>query len=180
MINVETKPVLRSAKLLEQALFLILMTLMVAAAVLVVWMILDVVEVGQTIATSVGYAGALLSSAQGYALGGIMLVQIFVWIAVILRGKEIFAALGANDAQSASIAASQTARLLWIMLAWGIVAQTLAVLVATWNFPEGQRALSISLGSAQISTIFAALLATFTSHAFVLGAALWQDHTEVI
>ncbi|MEO0385845.1 MAG: hypothetical protein AAF234_20105 [Pseudomonadota bacterium] len=180
MINIETKPVLQSAKLLEHALFLILLTLMVATAVLVIWTILDVREVGQMIATSVGYASATLSSSQGYALSGIALTQIFVWIAVILRGKEIFAALGAGDAGSASIASSQTARLLWIMLIWGIIAQSLATLVTTWNFPEGERAISISLGSAQISTIFAALLATFTSHAFVLGAALWQDHTEVI
>lgn len=180
MIELETQPVLKSAKLLEYVLFLILLTLLVAIAVLAIWMVLDISEVAGALAMSVGYGGAELLPSQGYALGGLVMVQLVIWVAVILRGKEIFAGLGAGDIYAAGFAARQTARLLWLMLAWGIVAHMLATLVATWHFPEGQRAIGLTLSSAQISTILAALLATFTSHAFVLGAALWQDHKEVI
>jgi len=109
-----------------------------------------------------------------------VLLHIGIWGSVTWYGRQIFSALLVEDVQAASIASRKTAWLLWAMLIWGIVANTLGPLVATWHLPDGQRALAIGFGSAQISTVLAALLATFTSHAFVLGAALWQDHQRVI
>lgn len=180
MTHIETKPLLRSAKTLELILSLILAALLIAAGGLVIWLILDLSGTGQTLAANVGYGNALLRSWQCYALGLILLAQIAIWCVLIWRGREIFTALCEENVRMASISAAQTARVLWIMLVWGIFAHSLGVLITTWHFPEGERALSIAVGSAQISTVFAALLATFTSKAFVLGAELWQDHREVI
>lgn len=180
MIITETKSVMRSAHLLGQALLLIWGGLMSAIIVVLVWLVIDLPQVGQALATSVGYGGDALRSWQGFALATILLIQIGIWIAAVWRGRQIFTALTTGALGNASIAASKTAKLLWFMLIWSIVGHMLGTVVATWHFTDGTRALGISLGSAEISTAFAALLATFTSRAFVLGAALWQDHKEVI
>jgi flagellar basal body-associated protein FliL len=180
MIKVETKHILRSATFLERALLLILLALLTAAVILIAWLGTDLQQAGKWFASSLGYEGAAQQAWQSSALGAVALTQITIWGIVVWYGKQIFTAIKAEDMQTASTSAGTVARLLWIMLIWGIVAQTLGTLIATWHFPEGQRALSISFGSPQISTVIAALLATFTSQAFVLGAALWQDHQEVI
>lgn len=180
MTHIETTHLLRSARTLGFALSLIFAVLLIAAGGLLMWLVLDLDGTGQTLAANVGYGDTALRGWQSYALGLILLVQIGIWCAVIWRGREIFTALCEENVRMASISAAQTAQVLWVMLVWGIVAHTLGVLVTTWHFPEGERAVSIAIGSAQISTVFAALLATFTSKAFVLGAELWQDHREVI
>lgn len=180
MMDVETKSLLRSAKLVSQVLLWICVFLVAVALGLLIWLIMDLPQTGQSLAASVGYGDDALKDWQAYALGTIVMVQIGIWGAVVWQGRQIFIALTAGAVQTASRAARKSARLLWIMLIWGIAAHALGTVIATWHFPEGQRALGVTLGSAEISTLFAALLATFTSHAFVLGAALWEDHQEVI
>ena len=180
MIKYETQSVVRSANLLGLVLLLVLVTLLAAVVALVIWLFVDLPQVGQTLAAGVGYASDTLKSWQSFGLAMILLVQISIWIAVIYRGRQIFTALTEVALNDASTAAGQTARLLWILLVWGIVGHMLATVVATWHFPEGTRALGVDVGSTEISTLIAALLATFTSRAFVLGAALWQDHQGVV
>lgn len=180
MMEIKTKYMLRSATLLEQALLLILLALLIAAVVLVAWLGTDLQQAGKWLASGVGYEGAAQRGWQSSALGAIALVQICIWGIVVWYGKQIFTAIKAEDMQTASTSAGTVAKFLWIMLIWGIAADTLGTIITTWHFPEGQRALSIGLGSSQISTAIAALLAAFTSQAFVLGAALWQDHQKVI
>ncbi|GFE63744.1 hypothetical protein [Litoreibacter roseus] len=180
MISLEAKPLLRSACLMRRALLLILGILIATALGTLGWIAVDLDRAGLSLAELTGYGSAALRVWQSVALGAILLGHIVIWIAVVWRGQQIFAALLREDVEAASMAAAQAARLLWIMLIWGVLANTLAALVATWHFPDGQRALVISFGSAQISTVLAAVLATFTSRAFVFGAALWQDHKAVI
>lgn len=180
MIQIETQPILRSARVMRLALVLIFAGLVVTAGVMGIWLVTDLDRMGLSLAELTGHGSAALLPWQSVALGAILLAHIGIWAAVVWRGQKIFAALLIEDVQAAGLAAAQTAQLLWVMLIWGIVANTLAALVATWQFPEGQRVFAIGLGSAEVSTILAALLATFTSRAFVLGAALWQDHKEVI
>jgi hypothetical protein len=180
MTSVETQPFLRSAAFLERTLRVIFGVVFVAGGVVAAWTVLDPQAFGQTLAGNVGYAVDPLRDWQSYALAGLVLAQIGIWGAVVWQGRQMFAALRTSDFMSATRAARMAARLLWIMLVWGITAHAFGTVIATWHFPEGQRALGISVGSAEISTILAALLATFTAHAFVLGAALWQDHREVI
>ncbi|MGC1494546.1 MAG: hypothetical protein WA790_01965 [Sulfitobacter sp.] len=180
MTNLETSETLRSAHVLGQALLLIFGVLLASIVMLVVWMAVDLPQIGQILAANVGYGDDALRVWQGIALGAVLLVQMGIWAAAVWRGRKIFTALGAGELNDASTAAAMTARLLWIMLIWGILAHILGTVIATWHFAEGTRALGIALGVNQISTTFAALLATFASRAFVLGAALWQDHREVI
>ncbi|WP_425090705.1 hypothetical protein [Tropicimonas sp. S265A] len=179
-MSVETQPFLRSAALLERALRVIFGVVLLSGGVVAVWMIVDTPALGQMLAGNIGYGMAELRDWQSHGLAALVLVQIGIWAAVVWQGRQIFAALGTPDLVAATRAARIAARLLWIMLIWGVLAHALGSVVATWHFPDGQRALAISVGSAEISTIIAALLATFTAHAFVLGAALWQDHREVI
>ena len=176
----ETKSVMRSAHILGQTLLLIFIVLLASIVVLVVWSIVDLPRIGQTLSVNVGYGGIVLRWWQGLAFVMFLLVQIGIWAAAVWQGRQIFTALTTGALIDASIAASKTAWLLWGILIWGIVAHILGTVVATWHFPEGTQALGVAIGPTQISTALAALLATFTSHAFVLGAALWQDHQEVI
>ncbi|MGJ8624117.1 MAG: hypothetical protein ACSHW1_15265 [Yoonia sp.] len=180
MTLIETMPLLRSARLMRHALLLILATLIAAAAILVVRLITDLPQTGSSLATVAGYGSEGLRTWQSAALGAILLLHMAIWGGVAWCGRQIFSALLVEDVQAASIAARKTASLLWIMLIWGIATNTLGPIVATWHFIEGQRVLAVGFGSAQVSTMLAALLATFISHAFVLGAALWQDHQRVI
>ncbi|SMP35924.1 hypothetical protein [Shimia sagamensis] len=179
-MKVEKTSVVRSATLLGHVLLLILVALSGAAAAVVIWLFVDAQQLGQILAAGVGYESEVLKPWQAVALTLILLVQVGIWIAVVFRGRHIFTALTQAALSEASMSAGKTARLLWAMLVWGIVGHTLATVVATWHFPEGMKALEVSLGSTEISIAIAALLATFMSRAFVLGAALWQDHQEVI
>jgi hypothetical protein len=180
MLDNEIQPLFRSAKLLGHFLLLILVVLVLSAAVIIGFLLLDLQGTGQYLMASVGYDAATPRAWQSYSLGTLILVQIGIWVMVVLSGRSIFTALKAADAKGASVAANKAARFLWFMLVWGILAHMLGTIIATWHFPAGQNALSINFGSSQISTAFAALLATFSSQAFSLGAALWQDHKEVI
>jgi len=180
MLDIEVQPLLRSAKLLSLVLLLILVVLMVIAVWLIGFLLVDPQGTGQYLMTIVGYGDTTPRAWQSYTLGALVLVQIGIWVMVMVSGRSMFSALKAADAKGASMAASKAARFLWVMLIWGILANMLGSVIATWHFPAGQHALSIGFGSAQISTALAALLATFTSQAFRLGAALWQDHKEVI
>lgn len=180
MNKIETKAFLRTVYVIDRTLLLIFASLIIVIGLLIFWMVGDLQEMGQALASAVGYGSEALRSWQSYTLATLSLVQIGIWMAVVWYGRHIFVALKNGDINEASIAAGRTAKLLWVMLIWSIITHMLGTVVSTWHFPEGQRALGISLGSAQISTLLAALLATFTSHAFVLGAELWQDHQEVI
>ncbi|MCP4824501.1 MAG: hypothetical protein GY892_10365 [Shimia sp.] len=179
-MKVDEKSVVQSATLLGYVLLLILVALVGAAAAVIIWLFVDVQQLGYMLAAGVGYESDALKTWQAFALSLILLVQIGIWFAVVSQGRNIFTALTRVALSDASTAAGKVARLLWAMLAWGIAGHTIATVVATWHFPEGTKALEVSLGSTEISIAIAALLATFMSRAFVLGAALWQDHQKVI
>jgi magnesium-transporting ATPase (P-type) len=179
-MKVGEKSVARSATLLGYVLLLILVALTGAAAAVVIWLFVDAQQIGHMLAAGVGYESDVLKTWQAFALTLILLVQIGIWIAVVSQGRQIFTALTRVALNDASVVAGKAARLLWAMLAWGIAGHTIATVVATWHFPEGMKALEVSVGSTEISIAIAALLASFMSRAFVLGAALWQDHQEVI
>lgn len=179
-MTLETGPLLRSAGVMRLILLLIFGGMMIGGAFLLVWLALDLPQAGMMLMTLAGFEETVPRHWQSLALGAIVLLHVAIWCGVLWRGQQVFAALLATDVTQASVAARQMAVLLWAMLIWGVLTNTLVPLVATWHFPPGQRMLAFGLGSAQISTVLAAVLATFTSHAFVLGAALWQDHKEVI
>ncbi|WP_208353455.1 hypothetical protein [Pseudaestuariivita rosea] len=163
-------------------LFAALCVLGASAAGLIAMLILDTEGTGRFLIIAAGYEQVIPRPWQSGALTGIVLSQIAVWALVVTCARMIFTALTEADVHRAGRAATLTARWLWLwlMLVWGILAFALATAVASWHFPPGERSIAINVGTPQISTAFAALLATFISRAFVLGAELWQDHQEVI
>ena len=180
MNTLETRPLLRSARALH--IFLCALTLLATGATLgfAAWVLLDLPRAGMVLAETVGFAEGGTRAWQGVALGALALVYLGLLTVLIYRGQQIFKSLLREDVLGASTAARQAARLLWILLVWGVAARMAGSVVATWHYPVGERSLSLSLGSTEVSTLFAALLASFIAHAFGLGAALWDDHKEVI
>ncbi|WP_299871476.1 hypothetical protein [uncultured Sulfitobacter sp.] len=180
MIETETQSFLRSAEILRNALTAVLALLILMGAVVVVWTLVETGAAGRWLAAQVGQDGDDASGMQAFGLTALTLTQIGIWYAVVWQTRRIFTALLIADASAAGAAARRTAQLLWVVVIWGVLAAALGTVVASWHYPEGERTLAVSIGPGQITTIFAALLASFTSHAFVLGAALWRDHREVI
>ena len=180
MIEAETRSFLRSAEILRNALTAVLALLIVMAGVVVVWTLLETGGAGAWLAAQVGQDGTGASGMQAFGLTLLTLSQIAIWYAVVWQTRRIFTALLITDATAASAAARRTAQLLWVMVIWGVLATSLGTVIASWHYPEGERTLALSIGPGQITTIIAALLASFTAHAFTLGAALWQDHRQVI
>lgn len=136
--------------------------------------------VAEAIARGGGYAGAPLASWQAWALIGVAATHLAIWMALFVVTRGLFRSLALGEPEAAVRKARNVACLLWAMLAWGLVAQMIASVAATWGLPEGERTLSIAVGTPQVSVAFAALVASFLTHAFALGAKLWRDHREVI
>jgi len=109
-----------------------------------------------------------------------VLAQIGILAGVIRAARAMFKALSASQPASAAHNARIVAAWLWALFLWSVAAGALGSLISTWHYPAGERALAIQFGSAQITTIVAALMASFLARAFALGAELWQDHREII
>lgn len=180
MTNVDPDPLFRSAKLLSYLLSFMLAVIVSVVATGLFVLLIDAPGLGAYLASLIGYSDVSLRPWQVLVLSALVLIQLSIWTAILYNGRRVFGSLQVADVITAAYHARVAARLLWLMLFWGILAHTLSVLAITWHFPVGQRALGISFGTSEVSTAFAALLASFTSQAFVMGAALWQDHREVI
>ncbi|MEQ9258344.1 MAG: hypothetical protein RIG84_04530 [Roseovarius sp.] len=137
-------------------------------------------RIGESLALQGGYGGAPLAPWQNWALIGVMAVHLALWVALFALARQLFGRLAQGLPAEAASSARHVAALLWVMLFWGIASQALASVAATWGYPEGERAVSIALGTPQVSVAFSALVASFMARAFALGADLWQDHQEVI
>lgn len=135
---------------------------------------------GMTLADMAGFGSGPLKTWQNLGLTGVVAVHIGVWIVLFILAGRVFGHLAEGDADAAAGMARRLSYWLWGMLIWGIVSQMVVSVVATWGFGEGQRALSIGLGTAQISIALSALIAGFMARAFALGAELWRDHREVV
>ncbi|WP_298433751.1 hypothetical protein [uncultured Jannaschia sp.] len=130
-----------------------------------------------------GLAGANpegMATWQAMALALLVAGQLGLWLGAAGAMRQTFAALGWLDPAGASLAARRAARWLWSVLIVGVLAHMAATGIATWHYPEGERMLGISLGSSQVSTALAALLAAFMARAFSLGADLWRDNRGMI
>ena len=139
-----------------------------------------------------GATGAWLAAAAGYpatagpglwqtvVLSALVLIYVAIWGRVFITARLVFQNLSRGLPAQAGDAARSLSRWLWLVLAWGILSQTLGSVAATWHFAEGERTLAISLGMTQVSIALAALIAGFMAHAFALGAELWRDHQEVV
>ena len=180
MNELDTRPVLRSSRTLALALTALLIGLCALVLVLIGVLVSDAGAVGRFLSRELGHGLEAPRLWQSLALGGVVLANGLLWIAAVWHGRQVFRALSRQDLDGAGLAARRTARALWVLLALMVLAPTIGTLVATWHNPPGQRALAISFDGAQISTLLAALLATFLSHGLAFGAELWRDHRQVI
>lgn len=138
------------------------------------------IELAESIADRGGYSAAPLALWQSWALIAIMAAHLALWLALLVVARRLFRQLRNGDPGAAVRSAQTVSYLLWAMLVWGIAAQAIASVAATWGYPEGSRVLSIAFGTPQVSVAFSALIASFMAQAFALGAELWQDHQAVI
>ncbi len=140
----------------------------------------DHAEMVRAVTGRADWDGPPLLVGQQIVLAGIGFVHLGVWLALLLIARAMFGRFAGGDLGGAAARARTLAHVLWGLFAWTIVAGTLASVVLTWHLPEGERALSPSLGSTQVSLALAALVAGFVARAFALSADLWQDHREVV
>jgi hypothetical protein len=117
---------------------------------------------------------------QGLALAGIALGALGTYAATFAAATRVCHLMARGDLAAAGPAARRLSHWLWGVLALSVAANTLAVLVVTAHAGPGQRALSFAIGSPQVSIAVAAAIAAFLAHALTLGAALWQDHREIV
>ncbi|MEM0977618.1 MAG: hypothetical protein AAGJ34_08795 [Pseudomonadota bacterium] len=129
---------------------------------------------------AIGYPNATLALWQFGALLALAVVHILALAVTLWHGRQVFAELLAERIERAAHHARKVSMWLWGLVGYSIFAHTTAVLTVTWTFPEGERALAISLSSVQVSTVLAALMASLFAQALQLGAELWRDHKEVI
>ena len=177
---IDPEPLRRSARRFQLGFDIACLATLVAASAMIVALILDPGWIGGALAQAAGYPLSPPRGWQSTALVTIALVVLGTYAAVFHTASAVCRMLVQGALQTAALDARRLSNWLWVLLGTSIGANTLAVLVATAHAGPGQRALSIALGSPQIALAVAALLAAFLARAFVLGAALWQDHREIV
>lgn len=177
---IDPQPLLRPARrfhLVCRAVFLVLIGLALA---LILGVLLSPDRTGRMLIGFAGFDGVSPRPWQMAVLAGLLLGQIALWAAVFGTAGRVCGDLVAGRVDQAGARARRLSGWLWAAFAGGLAAHMLGLLAATWHFPAGQRMIGISLGSAQLSTALAALMAAFLARAFSLGALLWQDHREMV
>ncbi|SIS67196.1 hypothetical protein SAMN05421759_102238 [Roseivivax lentus] len=177
---IDARDTLSAARRLERVMLAATFLLVALALIGLAAGIANPLDMARGIAWQGGYDGVALTHGQAWLLIAHVAIHVGVWIALLIVARGLFGQLAAGNPAAAARSARRVARLLWAMLAWGLVSQPIASATATWGLPEGERTLSVAFGTPQISVAFAALMASFMAHAFALGAELWQDHREVI
>ena len=156
------------------------MLLLAIAATLAFGAVATPASVGESLARVSGFPTGPLQAWQNGALMGVAAIHLAIWIVLLGTARQVFGTLAEGEPETAGHAARTLSYWLWAMLVWGLIAQMLVSLVATWGLPEGERSLTLGVGTSQISLALSALIAGFMARAFALGAELWRDHREVV
>ena len=157
-----------------------LVVLLVLAAAGLVQVARSPLAVGDFLAQQAGYGEVPLSPLQAWGIIAIVAVHVMLWACLLMLARKLFRHMVLASPTEVARCARKAGYVLWIMVFWGIASQGLASVTSTRGYQEGQRVLSICIGMPQVSLAFSALMAGFMAHAFTLGAALWEDHREVI
>lgn len=126
------------------------------------------------------YRDSQLNAAQMLALTTLALSQLLLWGLAIRSTKMSFAQVASDKAGEAANSAARAATYLWVGLAWSVIAEMPFSVIATWNYPVGERVLAVELSWTHFAMLFVALIIGFYSKLLSLGAELWQDHKEII
>lgn len=183
---IDPAPVRASARLLSRSLLAVQILLGVLALLTLIGSVLSLTVVrlrerlGNALAGAMGIGDVSPETVQVAGFAALVLLQLGMLFIVTGRMRAVFLALDRLRPEAAAQAARQTARWLWVLVIWGVLANALGSVIATWHLPDGERALAIGIGSQQVMTALAALFAAFMARALTLGAALWRDHRAVI
>ena len=177
---IDPNSVTRPARRIRTVMTCGLLLLSAVAAALAFGAVAMPASLGESLARVSGFPTGPLQAWQNGALLGIAAVHLTIWILLLGIARRLFGNLAEGEAETAGRTARTLSHWLWAMLAWGVIAQMLVSLVATWGLPEGERSVVLAVGTTQISLALSALIAGFMARAFALGAELWRDHREVV
>ena len=179
MTNVDIDPLRRSARRFRFGFQAATAGALASALVLLCTALLRPEEVGALVA---GLSGHPITPRpwQGATLAAVVIAGLGLYAATFAAAARVCGALVRGEAAAAGPAARRLSRWLWAVLGWSVASHTASILIVTAHAGPGGRALSVSLGAPQVSIAVAALIAAFLAHALTLGAALWQDHQEIV
>lgn len=180
MESISERAAIRSARTMSGILLLAACGVGALALTAVIWMF----TAPQNLAGLIGAdgAGGLTEMAVGQqiALLALGLTSLLGWALALWWAHVMFATLAKGTPHAAVRLARRIALVLWALFLCQIIAPIAGSLIATWHLPEGQRAISVSLGLGQAGTLLSALIASSMAKALQFGAELWQDHKEII
>ncbi|MEM7571236.1 MAG: hypothetical protein AAF337_15720 [Pseudomonadota bacterium] len=177
---VDTTQTLNAARRLKTAMTFVIIAVLGMVVAAAFFGSADHDDLVRTVTDLPGWDGPPLTQWQEVAVAAIAFVHLGYWLALLLLARGIFGLLSSGDLDGAAKRARTLSFVLWALLVWSVAADALASLAITWHLPEGERVLSISLGTSQVSLALAALISGFLAQGFVLCAELWRDHKEVI
>lgn len=177
---VDPREAFAAARRLHMALTVILALTLVFVVAAAIVGASDEISILTAVTGLASWDGTPLGQGQERALAAIGLVHLGFWVALLLVARAFVGHFSEGNVARASERAKTLAYILWALFVWTIAAGALGSVAVTWHLPEGERALAIGVGTAQISLGVAALIAGFIARAFALYADLWQDHREVI
>lgn len=179
MTNLDIDPLRRSARRFRLGFRTASAGALASALVLLCALALRPEEVGALLA---GLTGHPLAPGpwQGAALAAVVIAGLTLYAATFAAAARVCGALVRGEMAAAGPAARGLSRWLWVVLGWSVASHTASILIVTAHAGPGGRALSFALGAPQVSIAVAALIAAFLAHALTLGAALWQDHQEIV
>lgn len=179
-MQINPDPLRRSARRFQLGFRVALLISLLAAALLLIAFFTSPGWVGSALSRAAGVPLAAPRPWQSSALLAITLLILAIYAAIFHRAAMLCRMLVQGDPARAAIAAGRLSNWLWALFGMSLMSNTAAVLVATAHAGPGGHVLSIAFGSPQIAIAIAALIAAFLAQAFMLGAALWQDHQEIV
>lgn len=180
MNSVSPEPLRASARRFQLGFQAASVATLGVAAAMIVALLTQPAWIGGALSEATGYPLASPKAWQSAAFVMIGLVMLGTYAAVFQTATSVCRMLVQGDPGNAAGAAQRLSNWLWALLVLSILANTFGVLVAAAHAGPGQRAVSIAVGSPQITLAIAALIAAFLARAFVLGAALWDDHKKIV
>lgn len=180
MENPTEQAIQRSARWMSVVLTLAFLGVVILAVCAIAMRIVAPHGFGQFLTFDVNVGQVPLNGAQMTGLLALCLVGLLGWGLVLWWARSIFAQFALGVPGPAVQLAQRIAIALWLILLWQIAAPALGSIIATWHFPEGQRAIAISLGLGHAGTLLSALVASSMAKALSFGIELWHDNKEIV
>lgn len=175
-------PFFAEARRSQLLLGLIALLLLLTMAGALIWMVVAPESLLEHLLEDLPAPTSPLSTAQGWALLAISLLQSLLWLIPVLWLRRLFSALTAEHSplQPALNAGRQAVLWMWSALIWSLLATPISSLLVSMHNPVGQRTLTLTLGDEQLFALLAAVITTALAQAMRFALALWQENREII